>query len=216
MLPTFLRRLHRSNPKRGNSLLESLFAGVLLSVGLVSLVYSLQTSYNLVQVSRNQTQALNMAHSVISTLKAHKRYDTLYEDFSVYDDQGVDRRFYVLEDGTLDWSQPMSIPEKAVAEGYLTFVINEYQYPASEWGTDTAFTTNGVVQPGKIDLDGDFAVEDKDITVGRTLGTPLEQRNGYYVVLPVKVTVRMYRGGAGGSDLIVTRRGWVTNNLEHR
>ena len=214
MIKTPFDRWCKRKNTRGNSLIESLFAAILLTFGLVTMVYSLQTSYSLVRLSKYHAMSNRVAKSVIHTLKSHKDFEKLFDNYKIFDDQGVDHRFYIMENGSIDWSRPLSIPKGAIGEGFLSFVTNEHQYPASEWGTDTAFSTNGSIVPGQIDLDGDLDAEDKAIVIGRTLGTPLGQLDGYYVILPVKVTIRIYGGGGNGSDLSTERRGWITNNFD--
>lgn len=201
-------------PKRnlcGYSLLEALIAGFLLAVGILSLVFSLHTSSKLIITAQNSYFAAEVAKQALSILEREKDYGKIYQKYKVYDDGGPDRRFYILEDQTILWDRPKKPPEGARGEGFFTFVTHEWQYSEKEWGTETAFFTDGKIHPGKIDLDGNGKAEDRFILIGRTAETPVDEF-GYFIILPVKVTVRFYDSSTD-NYIIVERKTWLSNNF---
>ena len=196
----------------GMTLTESLMASGLLLMGILALTFSLQSSFHLVLTSKYSALATRSADSILATLQSQKRYDLLYQNYKIYDDQHVDRRFYILSDGSIDWSRPTEIPTNSIGEGYLEFVTNEYQYDSEVWGTDTAFQKDGELQVGKIDLDGNGIVEDRNIVLGRTSGSIIGEKEGYYIILPVRVIIKIYGvSSSSGENLRLEKKGWLFN-----
>lgn len=198
--------------QRGINLVETMLIASFLTVGVMSLVMAFYSSVDLMNTSKNYALGVRAADMVMETLKSEKRFDLLYQNYKIFDNAGPTHRFYILEDKSIDWSRPDKAPKDALGEGYLNFVINETKYNALDWGTDTAFSTGGQVCPGQIDLDGNRKIEDRDLIVGRTSETSWKgNQGGYYIILPVKVTLRIY-GGSKGGDTLIERKFWLLNS----
>lgn len=184
--------------QKGETLVETMLAAVVLAIGMMALLLSLFSSQKMVSTSQEYSQALEIARGALERLRAEEDFGRLYQNYRVFDDSGVNHRFYILSDQSIDWSRPSKVPSGAIGYGYFSFVVNEHKYSSAIWGTDTAFRTDGRIFPGKFDLDGDGDVEDKDIILGRTSETPVDQIDGYYVTLPVRVIVCIYSSSSQG------------------
>ncbi|RME84049.1 MAG: type II secretion system protein [Planctomycetota bacterium] len=194
--------------KKGFTIVEAIIAATLLTVGIVALVATLVSSYSTASLSLDLSLANRVAISALEHLKSWN-YETVYTSFQSYN--SPTSAFKILEDGSIDWSAAIngnSLPADAVGYGYFTFVTQEYNYPATEWGTDTSFNPP---TGGQIDLDGNGAIwTTSSITVGRTEGTTASE--GYFVILPVKVTIVIVNRETPGNSITVERKTWIYNN----
>lgn len=200
---------------RANSLVEALFALTFLSLGALSLLMALGQSYSNIEIIRQKAQGVMAAKNALNTLRAHRDFGELYQTYKVYDDTQVNRRFYLLENGSIDWSRPSQVPPNAIGEGFFQFVVEETAYEADEWGTASAFRKEGKLYPGNFDLDGNGKITKGKIVWGRTVGTPLE-KSGYYLSLPVRVTLRIYSSSSPNhGDFLVIKQTLINNNYEN-
>lgn len=208
--------------EKGFTILEVMIAAMLLAIGVVALVASLMTSYGTVSLSQDLSIAARAATVALEHLKGRKDYSQLYNDFYNYQEaysSSLVGPFAVLADGSIDWVtdrvNPATISTrdiKVVGYGWFNFVTNETTYLTSEWGTSTAYnTTVSDGSNGGIDLDGNGFATNSSITVGRTEGST---GFGKYVILPVKVTIRIANRKGGPNEIEVIRRTWIINSYE--
>ena len=214
----------QNSHKEALTLVEIMIVAVLFAVGILSLFVALGGSLDLYNATQVQFIGSRAAEAVLEELRGYKKFDTLYQDFSVYNGNGTlydtgdnpindspQNFFYIMADGSIDWSRPTTRPAGAVGFGWFDFVVQENRYDEAVWGTETAFNPSS---PGTIDLNGDGDTNDT-VLVGRTSGSPIS--GNYYHFLPVVVHIRILprEGQWDLSQLTPMEQTlWLTNNGE--
>jgi type II secretory pathway pseudopilin PulG len=215
-----------SKRRTGLTLIEIMIAASLLAIGIVGLVAALYTSTATISVSQELSLGNRAATLSLEAMRGQKDFYNLYNNYKnyKYTNDTTAGPFFINSDGSIQWSTggntPSSPPSTAIGFGYFEFVTNENGgYSTKEWGTATSWATgastdsDGDGSVDGFDLDGNGFATNVAVTLGRTSET--NTSFGYYVVLPVKVVIKIYLDKQTNNRLEVIRRAWLVNNYEN-